>query len=306
MAFSMNISVVIITARRADVLRGCIQALTSELVDGDEVLVVSGSNPCTEEKEYALHAIVRVIKSDRMCMPYQRNLGIRDARCQIVAFVDDDATVQTGWRNELLRLYEQPDVGSVVGKEILVGYEDIESDVPPGVLWRGMLNPLTHYTAKTVCDVKMGQGCNMSFSLDVLREVGMFDDNYIVKAYGEESDVFERVRRAGYRILYNPKAAVIHDPATPVEYGRSAFDRRSAFYQNRNNAYFMTKFYFLRLPFFMYLTWNLITFGWSCLKRSLFITAHSFVALSYASAGKCVGVYEGLKWHIRRIITKKG
>jgi len=296
----MNLSVIIITAHRLETLRRCLDALETELADGDEVIVVSASSPVTEHVVEEEYKGVRVVESDRMGMPYQRNIGMRYVKNDIVAFVDDDAFVQEQWRSELMRCYEDPTVSSVVGKEILKGYEHIRNGVQPGVKWYGRVVGVTFFDAEDICRVESGQGCNMSFRKEALEAIGLFDPNYIVKAYAEESDVFERLKRAGRKVIYNPGAVVSHEPASAVEYGRSAFDKRGVFYMNRNYAYFFTKFYLLRPPFVLHLALDSIRFGWKCLLRVLVNLAHSVFVFFVSLAGKATGVWEGLKWHARR------
>lgn len=51
-------------------------------------------------------------------------------------------------------------------------------------------------------------GCCLLLSAEVLRKVGMFDDRYFL--YFEDGDLSQRVLRAGYHILYEPKAFLWH------------------------------------------------------------------------------------------------
>ena len=54
-------------------------------------------------------------------------------------------------------------------------------------------------------------GCCMLVSRKVLEEVGLFDENYYL--YYEDGDLSQRVKRNGYKIIYEPKAVVYHENA---------------------------------------------------------------------------------------------
>jgi GT2 family glycosyltransferase len=60
----------------------------------------------------------------------------------------------------------------------------------------------------TVEEISFATGCCMLFKREVLDEVGLFDDRYFL--YYEDADMNERVRRAGYKVYYVPKAVLYH------------------------------------------------------------------------------------------------
>jgi GT2 family glycosyltransferase len=295
----MNLSVVVITANRTSVFRRCVETLRVELHAGDEVIGVTGSQPpleCAMVAEFS--PLLQVIVSDRMCMPYQRNLGIMAARQAVVAFVDDDAFVQPGWRDEILRLYENPDVAGVCGREILKGYEQIETLALPGMGKLGRLRGLQHYAGTEIMPVRYGQGCNMSFRKQVLEEVGMFDSSYTLKATCEESDLFERFYHLGHRILYNPQAVVIHEQAAPFGYSRSMLDRRTVFSTNRNLAYFYFKHFLFGAESWAWLLLHSLDSFWRYLRHAVLVVFHTLFLLCLSFAGIVTGIGLALRWHL--------
>jgi GT2 family glycosyltransferase len=50
----------------------------------------------------------------------------------------------------------------------------------------------------------------MSFRKDIFSKAGFFDANFTGNAYREDTDMSVRTRRSGYKIIYEPKAAIIH------------------------------------------------------------------------------------------------
>jgi GT2 family glycosyltransferase len=338
-----SLSIIVITAERPDVLRTCLDALAGECTADDEVIVVSASAGTPEQAFATADGRVRVLTSPVRNMPHQRNLGLADARGEWVAFVDDDAVVQPGWRAAILHGFgtspslssvppclcgespphpgpgmrflppagaagahggteERESVGSVVGREILKGYEHIRWTTPPVAGGGGRIRGLTHYVPESAQDVECGQGCNMAFRRDALEQIGGFDPAYRQRANCEETDVFVRLRRAGWRVVYEPAAAVVHTPAAPVDYERSEFDRRSAYWLHRNRAYFFGKHFCGRTPFWLYLVRDTGFTAWIGVRRVLHLAAQTACVVALAVAGNVAGACSGARaaWRARR------
>lgn len=66
--------------------------------------------------------------------------------------------------------------------------------------------PESRYSREMEVDVI--SGCAMMVRRDLLTRIGAFDDEYFI--YFEETDLCERIRRAGYRIVYVPAATIVH------------------------------------------------------------------------------------------------
>lgn len=55
-------------------------------------------------------------------------------------------------------------------------------------------------------------GCCMLIKIEVLQKIGLFDEKYFL--YYEDNDLVFRVKKAGYKIMYSPKAVVWHKNAS--------------------------------------------------------------------------------------------
>lgn len=101
----------------------------------------------------------------------------------------------------------------------------------PGMLFRKLFasRTLPDYPAdRGVVDVDWLAGMSMLFRAEAYRQVSGFDESYFL--YYEDVDICRRIRAAGYRVVYQPAAEVIHDarrasrrdPALAWQHARSA------------------------------------------------------------------------------------
>ncbi|WP_239404954.1 glycosyltransferase [Frankia sp. Cj3] len=165
----------------------------------------------------------RYVLEPRPGLSRARNAGLTAASSTIVAFTDDDVTVDADWIRGLVRGFERrPDVACVTG---LVAAATLASPAEryfdARVSWatncRPALfdldrsrrpSPLYPYSAGA-----FGTGANMAFRRDVLLALGGFDEALgagTASAGGEDLDVFVRVLLAGHALAYEPAALVWH------------------------------------------------------------------------------------------------
>jgi GT2 family glycosyltransferase len=126
-----------------------------------------------------------------------------------VLFLDDDviphASLLAGHRGP----YADPTVGGVAGRVVTRGFP-LPDDPSPRSRWPGV-GWLFFNLAQTVpAEVATARGCNMSFRRSVLEELGGFDERFAPSPYRNDSDLCFRLRRRGYRLVFEPAAAVDH------------------------------------------------------------------------------------------------
>ncbi|WP_174299763.1 glycosyltransferase [Caulobacter sp. S45] len=210
-----NVSVIVSTLDRAPWLDRALSALAMQRHPSFEVIVVPG--PCRDETAEVLarHAgRIRVSACGQANLSASRNQGLRLARGEIVAFLDDDAVPEPDWLERITRPYTDPQVGGVGGyirdhtglayqcKVVVADRLGRSQDV--GDLRRARLDPpapdIGRYLSLT--------GTNSSFRRDALLGVGGFDEAYAY--FLDETDVCLRLAEASWRLTIAADAEVHH------------------------------------------------------------------------------------------------
>jgi glycosyltransferase involved in cell wall biosynthesis/GT2 family glycosyltransferase len=188
---------------------------------------------------------VKVTRVERLNASFARNIGIRLAAGDIIAFIDDDAIATPTWLEELVRVFEAegPTCGGVAGLVV--------DENAPGRPVQSMNNTINDLGDAVPCRLAPSgfndpdgnefiyfMGANMAMRRDAILDAGGFDETYFYPY--EDADLSVAIIKAGYRLFHHPKALVHHRPA-PSHNRRSAFD--PGYYAiARHQLYFALKF----------------------------------------------------------------
>jgi GT2 family glycosyltransferase len=138
----------------------------------------------------------RVIRLEKNSGPAAaRNAGARQARGDILFFVDADVIVAPRTVERVLKIFaERPDVAAVFGSY------DAEPRAP-GVVsrYRNLLHHYVHQHGQADAST-FWAGCG-AIRRDAFRDVGGFDDERFPRPSIEDIELGQRLRRAGHRIL---------------------------------------------------------------------------------------------------------
>jgi GT2 family glycosyltransferase len=249
---SLRYTVVIVTYRRHASLCDTLRALGPHIDPANgEVLVIDQCPPGPLPDDVLATPTLRYISLDRPGMVAARNVGIRNARGEVILFLDDDVIPLPGLIEGHLAAYVDPSVGGVAGRILDPGQTAAPPPHPkvfdPADGWRH-----AHFDHTIPGDVMTVRGCNMSFRRDLLVRLGGFDLALAPPySFREDTDMSVRVRAAGYRVRFVPDAALVHlnspsggtrDVKLPDSLARAELKRYRALYQHQsNNLYFVLR-----------------------------------------------------------------
>ena len=127
---SIDISVILSTFNRADLLPGAIDALLqqdTQNVRFEVILVDNNSSDNTREvvgSYVRSHpGLVRYIFDPKQGLSHGRNAGIANAKGNILAFTDDDVRVHRNWIDTLYRAFDEYPDAVYVGGQVLPLWE---------------------------------------------------------------------------------------------------------------------------------------------------------------------------------------
>ncbi len=238
-------SVVISTLERAESLCRTLLALRYQAFADFEVIVVDGparddvTRRAIEDRDWG----VRYLRCPEQNLSRARNIGIRAAGGDVVAFVDDDAIPQPDWLAQLVAAYDRPEVGGSGGVVYdgtgvrlqyryslsdRVGRTSFEVERPPEESLRPGADPLVYL-----------QGTNMSFRRAVLAEIGGFDEE--IEYNYDEVEVCLCVLDSGLTLRPLSDAGVLHKslPSPVRGEGRALTDPYTTI---KNRAYFALRY----------------------------------------------------------------
>jgi GT2 family glycosyltransferase len=183
-----------------------------------EVIVVDNASPDDDPdliKEKYPEIIL--IKSDRnLGFAGGNNLGVRASKGEYLMFINNDTEVPSGFLEPMVELLEADHGIGMVSPKIKFYWD------PTIIQYAGFtkMNPYTirnkglgYYKKDGVEFDQLSQtesihGAAMMVPRRVIKEVGMMTEVYFL--YYEEHDWAEMIKRAGYKIYYQPKSYILH------------------------------------------------------------------------------------------------
>ncbi len=208
---------VVCTRDRPEDLQRCLEAFMRLPDDGQEYLVIDNcpASDVTQElvKNYPK---VRYVREDVPGSSAARNRALREAKHEFVAFTDDDAAPDPNWLRSLLQNFSDPRVMCVTG---LVMPLELETEAQE---WFERYSPHGRGFGRVVFDganrnplivAPVGVSASMALRKSAIDFIGVFDEDLGAgrpTVGGEDCELFARILRSGYRIVYEPRALSWH------------------------------------------------------------------------------------------------
>ena len=205
------VSVIVITSNEEKNIRGCLDSLMAldYPPESYEVLVVDASTDATPQiaGEYPR---VRLVRSEKG-FSTQKNVALKLAAFDILAFTDADCLVPRDWLRVVHRAFLDKRVAAIGGNAF----------PPPGTGRFGTWTACVGHPAggaigfdanveRSAGGIAFVPGCNSVFRKDALLDVGGFDPGFFEG--GEDVDASRRLRSEGYFLDYIPELTVFHKP----------------------------------------------------------------------------------------------
>jgi O-antigen biosynthesis protein len=197
-----KVSVIVCAYNGERTVDSCLASLETLNYPNYEVIVVNdGSNDRTKEISER-YKYIRLINQANQGLSAARNVGLRAATGDIIAYTDCDCMVDPDWLMHLVARFLTSDFGAVGGPNLPPPDNSMVANcvaVSPGA------------PAHVLLDDEIAEhipGCNMAFRREALEAIDGFDP--LFRAAGDDVDVCWRLQNKGYKIGFSAAAVVWH------------------------------------------------------------------------------------------------
>lgn len=211
----MVLSVVVVNYNTKNLLRRCLKSIINH-----EIIVVDNGSTDNSvgmiRKEFPLVKIK--VNKKNLGFAFAVNQGIKVAKRDYILLLNSDIEVKRDALKTLLKFSQKHQKIGVVGGRLLNTDSTIQGSCFHQLtilnaireFWLGQKGAFEKYVPKTEepIEVEAVVGACMLIPRKVIKEVGCFDERYFM--YFEDLDYCRRVRKAGFKIYYLPKAKFIH------------------------------------------------------------------------------------------------
>ncbi|MGH2785494.1 MAG: glycosyltransferase family 2 protein [Actinomycetota bacterium] len=206
----LQLSVVVPTRDRPDMLRRCLDSIVKSLRAGDELIVVDSASRGAGAAAIAAEHGARLITAEAPGVSLARNLGWRVANHPVVAFVDDDIVVAPDWADAIRATFAgAARLGFVTGRVVPPAHQT-GAEHPIALV--DAPEPLEHEPRAPRHE---GISGNFAVRRQAMEKVDGFDESMgpggHFKGGCEDFDLFDRLVSSSASGRYEPSIIANHD-----------------------------------------------------------------------------------------------
>ncbi|NQU62937.1 MAG: mycofactocin biosynthesis glycosyltransferase MftF [SAR324 cluster bacterium] len=201
------VSVIIPVRNRPGEIRECLNSLAAVNYPPDKLEVIVIDDASTDQTRAVISEFpVRLVSlKQRRQASYCRNAGVKEAKGELLAFIDSDCLAAPNWLRELVPAFADQSVGGVGGlvdgcfqESALDRYELTKSSLNMGKHFkRSQANNLFFYVPS----------CNLLVRRELFTRLQGFEEELTV---GEDVDLCWRMQDMGFELEYWPVGTVYH------------------------------------------------------------------------------------------------
>jgi len=226
----LKISVIICTYDRAETLKGILDSLLAQDLKESYEIIVVDNNSQDNTKELVgsfgpkFDGKLRYLFQPQQGKTFALNLGIKEARGEIIVFIDDDCLVEKNHLSLIYQAFQEngTEIG-IIGGKILPLWGNVAKpawiiDLKSGwwntTFFKGPIGIFDYGDKPFIIDHVKGThrnvtffGANTSIRKKLLDQYGYFNNE---KTVGEDTEMCLRLFKAGVKGAYAPQIIVQH------------------------------------------------------------------------------------------------
>jgi N-acetylglucosaminyl-diphospho-decaprenol L-rhamnosyltransferase len=256
------LSILIVTYKSLNEIRDCLNSLPQR-IEGKLVEVVMVENASHDGIGTLVRSefpwVVYLEAEENLGFGKANNLAFEQARGEFVLFLNPDTiSNESAYMHCLRRLQAESDIGVISPKLVMLdGEMDLACRRSIPTVWDGFCRALglsalfsgsrlfagynlTYLPDDGTYEVGSVNGAFMMCPRRVLQRVGVFDEQFFM--YGDDLDLNYRIRKAGYRVVYDGRVQIIHikgvsSSKEPEKMAKAVFSATKQFYLKHFNPH---------------------------------------------------------------------
>lgn len=194
-----------------------LESLKAQTYPYIDVIFVGEREPdlCEQVREYAqqqgMPNVITLFNDGEPGLSAARNVAVREARGELIAFLDDDVVAFPDWAEAMVSAFQETDAIGLTGPALPLWEDPSMAWLPEELYW--IISCTAWSGWDRVREVRNAWGMNMAFKMEAFKIAGLFhnDTGYHRGPMAEDNEFSLRVRaQTGKRIVYIPSAKVWH------------------------------------------------------------------------------------------------
>lgn len=201
---------IIIPAKNAQAtLKKCVDSILDLNYSNYEVIIINdGSTDETGKILFSCHGI-KIVTTSGIGPSRARNMAVEFARGEFIAFTDADCIVDKDWLEKLIEGFNSaPEAAGCGGRQDLpADATDFQKKV---FLLMNKIGFVTDYMRRgenKIIAVSHNASCCVMYKKDIFLKAGGFLNDFWP---GEDVELDYKLKKAGCKLVFNPKAVVYH------------------------------------------------------------------------------------------------
>jgi GT2 family glycosyltransferase len=210
-----TLSIILVLFNQAPLTLLCLESLVEHTdIDTEIIIIDNNSTDQSGELLSRTQGAKVILNGDNAGFVHAVNQGAAAAKGRYLLLLNNDALLQSGSLQAALNVFEsEANVGAVGGRIRLL---DGRLQEAGSIIWQdgsclgyGRGEPPEDAQFMFRRDVDYCSGAFLMIPANIFTQLNGFDTDY-APAYYEESDFCIRIKKAGYRVVYEPDAEIIH------------------------------------------------------------------------------------------------
>ncbi len=242
------ITFIVVNWNGEEYLAECLSSIKEQSYQKIEIVVVdNGSTDRSLEVLEQFSGITVIANRTNLGFGPANNQALEKPRGDVIAFVNNDIVLEPDWLTSLLTpMLDREEVGMCAGKTLSYFERNVIDNTGHLLYWDGMNRGRGRMQKDegqydSMREAFFPSGCASLFRATMLREIGLFDEDFYL--YGDDTELGIRARLAGWECAFVPAAIAYHRASASLSY----YHPQKFFFVERNRLWVALKYFPLEL-----------------------------------------------------------